>query len=467
MSTNLTVHESPNTLRLVTEAYTSLLIIGLALLPTQFIAYLYFQQDPALKFEDHLFHELAIAVATLEGLFVTYVTWRCYRSSGEPLLRWLTLGFLAFALIYSLHGAFTGMAHRNIWLFLLYGPASRLAMSILLFVGLLSYSQPSDEFETRSDARAWLMWIGLFLAMDIAVALLAHSSYAGHPAVRLSLEGGALLFSVLNVLVMLMRRIHSPLMLVFGVSVAWFALSSLAFILAAPWNHMWWLAHAIFAGGFFFLSYGVVQAFRTTQSFATIYSQEEMTARLAQSMADTQKALQQVQMSNQRLERLAATDPLTGAGNRRHFIEHIGAEIARAKRTGAPLSLLSLDLDHFKDINDSRGHSVGDEVLRVFVRKCLEAIRPYDSVARVGGEEFMVLLPGATLDAASAVAERVRSVIERTAFDVGAEPSVGVTISAGVSEFGRDGDTLDQFLNVADQRLYRAKFEGRNRVVVA
>ena len=467
MSTDLAVSEPPNALRLATQAYTSLLLIAFALMPALFIAYLYFQQDPTLKFENHLFHEFAIAVATLEGLFVTYVTWRCYRSSGEPLLRWMTLGFLGFVLIYAPHGAFTGMAHRNIWLFLLYGPASRLAMSILLIVGLLSYNQPSDKVEKRSDARAWLIWIGLFLTMDIAVALIAYSPFAGHPAVRLSMEGGALVFNALNVAVLLMRRIHSPLMLIFGISVAWFALSSLAFILAAPWNYMWWLAHAIFAGGFFLLSYGVVQAFRTTQSFSTIYSQEEMAARLAASMADTQRALQQVQLSNQRLERLAATDPLTGAGNRRHFIEHIEAEIARARRSGAPLSLLSLDLDHFKDINDSRGHSVGDEVLRVFVRKCLEAIRPYDSVARVGGEEFMVLLPGATLDAACAVAERLRSAIEGTAFDVGAQPSVGVTISVGVSEFGRDGDTVDGILSVADQRLYRAKHEGRNRVIVA
>ncbi|WP_439373128.1 GGDEF domain-containing protein [Bradyrhizobium sp. DASA03120] len=467
MSTNLAVHAPTNALRLVTQAYTSLLLIAFALMPTQFIAYLYFQQDSTLKFENHLFHEFAIAVATLEGLFVTYVTWRCYQSSGEPLLRWLTLGFLGFVLIYSPHGALTGMAHRNLWLFLLYGPASRLAMSVLLFVGLLSYSQPSDEVEKRSDARAWLMWIGLFLTMDIAVALIAYSPYAGHPAVRLSMEGGALVFSVLNVAAMLMRRIRSPLMLIFGISVAWFAISSLAFMLAAPWNHMWWLAHAIFAGGFFLLSYGVVQAFRTTQSFSAIYSQEEMTARLAESMAETQRALQQLQQSNQRLERLAATDPLTGAGNRRHFIEHIGDEIARAKRSGAPLSLLSIDLDHFKYINDSRGHSVGDEVLRAFVRKCLEAIRPYDSVARVGGEEFMVLLPGATLDAACAVAERLRSAIEGAAFDGGANPPVSVTISVGVSEFGRDGDTLDGFLRVADQRLYRAKFEGRNRVIVA
>ncbi|MVT70265.1 diguanylate cyclase [Bradyrhizobium pachyrhizi] len=466
MSTNLVVHEATNTLRLVTQAYVSLLLVAFALMPAQFIAYLFFQQDPALKFENHLFHEFAIAVATLEGLFVTYVTWRCYQASGEPLLRWLTLGFLGFVLIYSPHGAFTGMAHRNIWLFLLYGPASRLAMSILLFVGLFSYDQPSDEVEKRSDTRTWLMWIGLFLTMDIAVGLIAYSPYAGHAAVRLSMEGGALVFSALNVAAMLMRRIQAPLMLIFGISVAWFALSSLAFILAAPWNHMWWLAHAIFAGGFFLLSYGVAQAFRTTQSFSTIYSQEEMTARLAESMAETQRALQQLQLSNQRLERLAATDPLTGAGNRRHFIEQISNEITRAKRSGAPLSLLSIDLDHFKDINDSRGHSVGDEVLRAFVRKCLEAIRPYDSVARVGGEEFMVLLPGATLDAACAVAERLRSAIEGAAFDVGAQPSVGVTISVGVSEFGRDGDTLDGFLNVADQRLYRAKFEGRNRVIV-
>ena len=467
MSTSIEVHEPPTALRLVTQAYASLLLIAFALMPAQLIAYLYFYQAPTLKFEDHLFHEIVIAVATLEGLFVTYVAWRCYKSSGEPLLRWLTVGFLGFVQIYALHGAFTGMAHHNIWLFLLYGPASRLAMSILLLVGLLSYNRPPDDGEKRSNARAWLMWIALFLTVDLIVAWVAYSAYAGHPAVRLSLEGGALFFCALNVVVMLSRRIRSPLMVIFGVSVTWFGLSSLAFILGQPWNHMWWLAHAIFAGGFFLLSYGVVQAFRTTRSFSTIYSQEEMMTRLAQAMAGTQSALEEVQRSNQKLERLSTTDPLTGAGNRRQFIEHIETEIAQAKRSGAPLSLLSLDLDHFKAINDSRGHLVGDEVLCGFVRKCLEAIRPYDSVARVGGEEFMVLLPGATLDAACAVGERLRSTIQGSAFDVGNRPSIDVTISIGVSEFGRDGDTLDEFLRVADRRLYRAKHEGRNCVIAA
>jgi diguanylate cyclase (GGDEF)-like protein len=467
LSPRIELYEPPAALRIVTRAYANLLLIVFALMPAQFIAYLYFYQDPGLKFEEHLFHEIIIAVATLEGLFVTYVTWRCYRSSGEPLLRWMTLGFLGFVLIYALHGAFTGMAHHNIWLFLLYGPASRLAMSILLLVGLLSYNLPLDAAERRSNARAWRMWIGVFLMVDLAVAWIAYAPYAGYPAVRLSMEGGALFFCTLNVAAMLMRRIRSPLMLIFGISVTWFGLSSFAFILAQPWNHMWWLAHAVFAGGFFLLSYGVVQAFWTTRSFSTIYSQEELMARLAEAMAGTQSALEEVQQSNQKLEHLAATDPLTGAGNRRQFMERIGAEIARAKRSGAPLSLLSLDLDHFKIINDSRGHIIGDEVLCGFVQRCLEAIRPYDSVARVGGEEFMVLLPGATLDAAYVVGDRLRLAIENAAFDVGKRPLIDVTISVGVSEFGRDGDTLDDFLRVADQRLYRAKREGRNCVIAA
>ena len=467
VSANIAVYEPPAALRIVTQAYAGFLLIAFALMPAQVIAYLYFFQDPTLKFEDHLFHEIAIAVATIEGLFVTYVTWSCYKSSGEPLLRWLTLGFLGFVLIYALHGAFTGMAHHNIWLFLLYGPASRLAMSILLFVGLLSYRRPSDDVEQRSNPRMWLMWVALFLAVDLAVAWIANSGFAGHPAVRSSMEGGALVFSALNVAALLMRRIRSPLMMIFGISVTWFALSSLAFILARPWDHTWWLAHAIFAGGFFLLSYGVIQAFRTTRSFSTIYSQGELLARLSEAMADTQNALQEVQRTNQRLEHLASTDPLTGIGNRRQFIARTHVEIARAKRSGGPLSLLSLDLDHFKTINDKYGHPGGDTVLCGFVQKCVEAIRPYDVVARVGGEEFMVLLPGATLEAARVVGERLRSAIAGDAFEVGIPPPIKVTISIGVSEFGRDGDTLDAFLGVADQRLYRAKHQGRNCVIAA
>jgi diguanylate cyclase (GGDEF)-like protein len=465
MTASVVADEPSATVEFVTRAYVGLLIAGFALIPAYLIAYLYVFQNPALTFENHTFHEIAIAAATLEGLFVTYVSSRCYLSSGEPLLRWLTLGFLGFVLIYALHGAFTGMAHHNIWLFLLYGPASRLAMSILLFVALLSWHERPDPVPVRRDPRRWLGWIAVFLLIDVAVGVLAYSPVAGNLAVRLSMEGGALVFSTVNVTVMLLRRIRSPLMKIFGISVTSFALSSLAFILGRPWNHMWWLAHAIFAAGFFLLSYGVVQAFRTTRSFATIYSQEELMARLAEEMARTESALLELKRTNLKLEHLAATDPLTGAANRRQFIELVEAEIGRAKRGGAPFSLLALDLDHFKRVNDSYGHQVGDEILRGFVQKCLDAIRPYDGVARVGGEEFMVLLPQVALTVAQSIGERIREAIANGAFGAQSGRKIPLTVSIGVSQFGQDGDTIDEILRAADERLYRAKHLGRNRVI--
>lgn len=465
MDMSTKISEQPEAIRQVTKVYARCLIAGFALSPAFLIAYLYFCQDPTLQFENHLFHEIAIAAATLEGLFVTYVAWRCYISSGEPLLRWLTLGFFGFTVIYAMHGAFTEMAHHNIWLFLLYGPASRLAMSMLMLTGLLSFNQESDTPEQRVNPRRWLVWLALFLLIDIAVAIVANSVIAASPAVRLTMEGGALLLSALNIVVMLVGRIRSPLMLIFGISITLFGLSSLAFILGRPWNHMWWLAHAIFAGGFFLLSYGIVQAFHTTRSFANIYNQEEMVNRLAMAMVKTESALQELQRSNQLLSHLAATDPLTGAANRRHFIERVEAEIARAKRDNLSFSLLALDLDNFKSINDHYGHQVGDEVLQGFVQKCLDAIRPYDSVARMGGEEFMVLLPQAALDVAITIGERIRSATENTVFESILIPRLTLTVSIGVSQFGRDGRTIDSIFRAADERLYRAKAQGRNCVI--
>lgn len=223
----------------------------------------------------------------------------------------------------------------------------------LILVGQLTYSHKADSATSRADPRIWLPWLALFALVDVAVAVIAFSPVAGNLWVRLSMEGGALLRSVVNVVALVLRRIRSPLMTIYGMSVRSFARSSLAFILRRPWNHMWWLAHAIFAAGFFLLGFGVVQAFQTTRSFSKISSQAELFARLREAMARTERALQALQRTNEKLEHLAATDPLAGATNRRQFIESVEAEINRAKRNGAPFSLLALDLDHFKAINAS------------------------------------------------------------------------------------------------------------------
>ncbi|MEO6279596.1 GGDEF domain-containing protein [Roseateles sp.] len=479
MSTVIVAHEPPTRPELtladprepifvLVTTYASFVLVGLALVPAFLIAYLFFFQDPALVFQSHPFHIVAIGIASLEGFFIAYVTWLCYRSSGEPLLRWMTLGFLGFTLIYALHGAFTGFANSNIWLFLLYGPASRLVLAMLLLCALLSYHRPVDAADRRMSPRPWVMWTGVFMLVDLAVALVANSSIAGNPALRLSMEGGALALSAMNVMLLLLRRIRSPLMVIFAISITAFALSSLAFMLGRPWNHMWWLAHAIFAAAFFMLSFGVAQAFRTTRSFSTIYSQEELMARLARSMASTQDALREVKLTNQALERLAATDSLTGAENRRRFFERTEAEVERVGRGGAPFSVLALDLDNFKSINDRYGHPVGDDVLKEVVQRCLRVIRSNDSVARVGGEEFMVLLPNSALEAARVTAERLRSSIASNVFVSGVQHLADVTVSIGVSQFGRDGaDTVEAILRMADERMYIAKQLGRDRVISA
>ena len=115
----------------LTRLYEQLLIVLVALLPAFAICYLYFAQDAALRYVDHDFHEIAIAIAILLSGFVSYVTWRCYVTAGEPLLRWATLSVLSFTLIYSLHGLLTPMSDHHLFLFLFYGPVSRLVMAAI------------------------------------------------------------------------------------------------------------------------------------------------------------------------------------------------------------------------------------------------------------------------------------------------------------------------------------------------
>jgi diguanylate cyclase (GGDEF)-like protein/PAS domain S-box-containing protein len=163
--------------------------------------------------------------------------------------------------------------------------------------------------------------------------------------------------------------------------------------------------------------------------------------------------------AQEELARLATTDPLTGLANRRAFEARLAEEIARA-RDGRPLSLVALDLDHFKDVNDTFGHDVGDAVLRELAVRMRAAARAADVVARVGGEEFAWLLPGCTARQAHAAAERLRAAVETTPFGV-----AGVrTLSAGVAQLA-GGDDRGGLVRRADALLYVAKRDGRNRVM--
>jgi len=156
------------------------------------------------------------------------------------------------------------------------------------------------------------------------------------------------------------------------------------------------------------------------------------------------------------------TDPLTGVLNRRAILSLIESELSRSKRENSNISISMLDLDHFKKINDTYGHLLGDAVLRDCINRVGNSIRKYDSIGRFGGEEFIVVLPGSAQKDALCIAERIRtSIIEK---DVNVDDvSIPFTISQGLAT--SNGDiTVDNLIAVADEALYRAKENGRNRV---
>jgi len=168
----------------------------------------------------------------------------------------------------------------------------------------------------------------------------------------------------------------------------------------------------------------------------------------------------------QRIIKLASTDSLTGLLNRRAFMERMNEEIRRASREKRPLSLIMSDIDHFKRINDTFGHQVGDMVLQKFTRQLTESSRIYDFVGRYGGEEFVHCLPGADATKAGSVAERIRMRVEamRIVMPDRSEP-IQITVSSGTALFRPESDdSLDLMLKRADDALYRAKKAGRNRV---
>jgi diguanylate cyclase (GGDEF)-like protein len=176
------------------------------------------------------------------------------------------------------------------------------------------------------------------------------------------------------------------------------------------------------------------------------------------------KVLEKIRSKQDEYKRQAATDPLTQLYNRRHFMAEGGDIVETTKATGEPLSVIALDIDHFKMVNDTHGHHVGDLVLvdmaGIFKKYC----RDRDLVARFGGEEFVILLPGADQAEAQKCAERIRRGVERHTIDAGDGLEVRITVSLGVSEVNTVLESVENAVNRADKALYQAKAQGRNQV---
>ncbi|CAN5396246.1 hypothetical protein BH09MYX1_BH09MYX1_25100 [soil metagenome] len=167
-----------------------------------------------------------------------------------------------------------------------------------------------------------------------------------------------------------------------------------------------------------------------------------------------------------RLRRLAMTDDLTLAYNQRYLSPRFQEEVERSRRSQQPLSILLLDLDHFKLVNDRHGHEIGDAVLRMFSDRVRASVRRIDVFIRRGGEEFLLVMPATTVEQAKATAERIRSAVGDAKFDVGSDSEVRQTVSIGVATWDFQ-ESPELFQRRADAAMYQAKEQGRDRVVVS
>lgn len=293
----------------LSKSYRYVLQLLLAALPSAAIAYFQFFVDPELRFERHIAHAFYVTLAVSLCSFSAYLSWRCYAHTGEPFLRWLTLGLLAGTVVTALYGLATPLSLAYPWLFLFYGRISRLAMVVCLLVALLHAGQPTDTANRRGTPQYWLAWLGAFATLGVLATILPPLSETTQALLDRSVEAAIIASSLVGIGLVYRGTDRSPLMALLALAFAFFGQAAFAFLIAPPWSHPWWLAHLIFAAGFLFLSYGTAQAFLTTRSFINSYSSEGLLEKLIDANKRLESALADAHAANEALgAQVAITD---------------------------------------------------------------------------------------------------------------------------------------------------------------
>jgi diguanylate cyclase (GGDEF)-like protein/PAS domain S-box-containing protein len=199
-------------------------------------------------------------------------------------------------------------------------------------------------------------------------------------------------------------------------------------------------------------------------TFDDITELEQKNEQLSEMVVELKESSDKISRQNEKLHILATRDPLTNCLNRRSFFEYCNSEFETAKSDGTPLSCIMTDIDHFKSVNDTYGHGVGDEVIKAVTENLRVGLRTIDFIGRYGGEEFCLLLPGVPIEQAAVVADRLRGLIEEKVSSASSAIEHTITSSFGVSSTEMAPSDPSKLIDQADQALYASKTSGRNRV---
>lgn len=427
-----------------------LLILGIA------VAALYL----ASRFSYVLFHSLAEIHSVVIGVSMFILAWNSRHTLENSYLLFLGTAYLSVSVIDLLHAlAYSGMGVFETYSIDLMGQlwiASRFVQSISLLVAPLFLYHRSSTYKALAILAAYVAATALLIAA-IFTCVFPECLIAGVGLTAFKVVSEYIICLVLlgSIYMHLRTRgyFDDDVLRWIIVSVLLTICSELVFTtqtgIDGP-SHM--MGHYLKIFAFLFI-------YKATVEVGLKKPHRLLYRNLKQSETALRQVLQEVQ-------KLAVTDSLTGLLNRRHFFELAEHELRRAKRYSRPLSAIMLDVDHFKQINDTYGHAVGDTVLREVAQVCMRETRNVDVLGRYGGEEFVIVLPECETHAAREVAERLRQSIAELSVNTPEGP-VQVTASLGVASLSSQSMTLDALIAAADTALYSAKRGGRDNVVSA
>jgi diguanylate cyclase (GGDEF)-like protein len=228
----------------------------------------------------------------------------------------------------------------------------------------------------------------------------------------------------------------------------------IVFMISKPWSSSWWLAHNLFLMSYIVIGFGVMYSYFSKEKygFFDVFGQIEKYTKL-------------LEEKNIELNTIANCDSLTGLSNRRHFMSTAEEYIKEAEKDNGTFTLMFIDLDYFKTINDKYGHETGDQLLKIISKKISSLIKSTDIASRVGGDEFVLLIKNVTRAQFEDIATRILDRVTEPIVIGGNICHVGASI--GISTFPNDGTTIDDLLSKSDEAMYSVKKEGRNNYKIA